>query len=201
MNRTFFTRILFYFFILIVFIFSVNTVHLLLIIKNFQRLPELPKPYEMMRFVINSYGDSSVNARFWFYDLQGNELASLERSWPADYLKVHFTYAQYNKKMLVYPTTIQNIQVNKKRQAHGTDLRPFVQIKTYTRAPRSTDENTSSEKALRSLEAFILDKNIFKKLFFSFRPFFLEDLSLSLERAERGRIYSLYFENGRVYAQ
>lgn len=199
--KTCFFKIFFYISMGLVFLFISNTFNLIYILKNIQNLPELPKPYEMMRFVIHSYGDNSITARFWFYDQQGNELSSLERTWSASHLQLTFEYLSYNNKSLVYPIAIQNIQVNRKRQSPGTDLRSFVQSPNYDFYQASTVETKQELKALARLETFILNKNSIYRIFSLFYHRLVETKVLSLENSVRGFVYSVYYEEGEFYIQ
>lgn len=191
-------KIFYYAFIVFVCIFILNTVQLFFILNSIQNLPSLPKPYEMIRFVIYSYGDNSLSARFWFYDLQGNELASLERAWPGTYLELRFAYLHYNHKDFVYPILIQNIQENKKKQSSGTDLRSLVQMQNNSKLLLIEDKITKPQKAIKSIEHFILNKNIFYNLFYLFRSYLIDEKSIKIENLVRGREYSVYYEDGEI---
>ena len=182
----------------ILLIFIINTIYLIFILKQTQNLPELPRPYEMMRFVVHSYGDNSITARFWFYDQDGNELSSLERTWPATFLELHFHYISYNKKNIVYPIRIQNIQNNKKKQSPGTDLRFFVQSQNLS---FQNKQERINQKASSNLETFILSSNKINRIFSLFYPKLVENKTLSLENAVRGFVYSVYYDDGIFYLQ
>ncbi len=72
-----------------------------------------------LRFMVLSRSDTSVSARFRFYDAEGVEISSFERSWNGSELSIDSVVVPVGERALVFPSRVFTDAVAPKR---GTDL-------------------------------------------------------------------------------
>jgi hypothetical protein len=72
-----------------------------------------------LRFMVLSRSDETVSARFRFYDADGVEIASFERSWNGSELSIDSVIVPVGERALVFPSRVFTDAVPPKR---GTEL-------------------------------------------------------------------------------
>jgi hypothetical protein len=75
-----------------------------------------------VRFMVLSRSDADVSARFRFYDADGREIASFERSWKGSELAIDSLIVPLGKRALVFPVRVFTDAV---APAKGTELFPY----------------------------------------------------------------------------
>ena len=159
--------------------------------------------YESLRFIV--YGSSSengvdtVSAKITIMDTAGNEISTIERSWPGSYLSFDFYRADFDSKKYYFPYRVRGINTiiekpsSSFRNRHkGSNLYPYFM------------EN--GECILYSgSQGYGVRQGLYKIARFASRPLFFKYskyvslLSIDLSRCESGYYYSLFVnEEGEI---
>ena len=106
----------------------------LLYLSCFYASHQLPENFEHEYLRIKIYGSSvsaegnTVSATFSIIDSNGNEIATIERSWSGAYLAVEFVQADFNDKYYLFPSKIygkNRIIEDRKERKKGISLEKY----------------------------------------------------------------------------
>lgn len=196
-----FIKIFFTIFTLIVFLFVLSVINYISCLKSSQKLSFYSNNnHEIMRIKI--YGSSTskegntISGTFSIINMNGNEIAVIERSWNGSYLVVEFCKIRIKGQCFVYPFKIfgkKNIMDTKKDSKKGTKLRKY-----YTENREclllGNDSTKSQRKALYNIS--LLGMKYLSLLNFYFTDFCTIDLS----ECKTNRYYSItYDKNGKLF--
>ena len=70
------------------------------------RIDRLKSEFTPLRFMVLSRSDSSVSARFRFYDAEGREISSFERSWNGSELAIDSVLVPVGDRVLAFPSRV-----------------------------------------------------------------------------------------------
>ncbi|MFA6505098.1 MAG: hypothetical protein WCT14_03310 [Treponemataceae bacterium] len=112
----------------------------------------LKTEYSPLRVLILSRSDQAVSARCFFYDADGREIASFERSWNGWELDVESILVPSAGRIFVFPSRISTGQ---SAPRGGTDLFGYYDTKGFPAIFASTSLNPSTYSAFSGLFAFI----------------------------------------------
>lgn len=202
-------EILLYVGILLFIFFIINAVNYIRVNKAVQMLPPVSGAYEPVRFMLYSYADNSISARFWIYDITGKEIVSYERSWPANSLALEFVIIKGNHTSFTLPTRILNIN------REVSDVKDFSSFSSggtnisnyyfkddicllFSPLFNSALEDDQDKKLLSSLCRFSTNTSALNKLFYLFTDSFIEKKIISLKSYKKGIQYSVRSYNGEI---
>ncbi|MCQ2591555.1 MAG: hypothetical protein MJ188_02120 [Treponema sp.] len=169
--------------------------------KAVQKLPEI-KMEEYMR--IKLYGNTSnqnentVSATFTIVNTNGNEIASIERSWTGIYLQVDFVQVSMQNKSYFFPSVIygkNRIYENLHSQKKMTNLSKYFNDNNQCFL-LGVGATSTERKYLYWISQFALKRNPI----FGFK--YKKSISLDLSDCQRGRYYSIVCdEKGKLIVQ
>ena len=70
-----------------------------------QQIESFPT-YDMVHVVVYGVSDDTVSARFTIYNVDGKEIATIERSWNAEKLFIDFSSACFGGREFLFPYSI-----------------------------------------------------------------------------------------------
>ena len=200
-KKNHFIKIFFTIFTLIVFLFVLSVINYISCLKSSQKLSFYSNNnHEIMRIKI--YGSSTskegntISGTFSIINMNGNEIAVIERSWNGSYLVVEFCKIRIKEQCFVYPFKIfgkKNIMDTKKDSKKGTKLRKY-----YTENREclllGNDSTKSQRKALYNISLLGIK-------YLSFLNFYFTDFcTIDLSECKTNRYYSItYDKNGKLF--
>jgi len=150
-----------------------------------------------VRFMVLSRSDADVSARFRFYDADGKEIASFERSWKGSELAIDSLIVALGKRSLVFPVRVFTDAV---APAKGTELFSYYDRDGVPAILDSTGLDDRTRAALKDLftrvkaaEVRSADEEASRAPDASIRGFFgnaVHDLK-RFNRFEIGAVYAL----------
>ena len=159
------------------------------------------RPYEALRFIV--YGSTSenesntVSGKITVLDTSGNEISSIERSWPGSYLSLEFCTATFDSKKYFFPYRVKGLNTIMEKSSgfnslhKGTNLYPYF-MENGECILYSPQEGASVRRGLYKIARFASWPLFFKTKYASF-------LSVDLSRCESGVFYSLFVtEDGKL---
>jgi len=121
-----------------------------LIAKLEDRLSVLQAASVPLRFMVLSRSDQSISARFRFYDADGREIASFERSWNGSELAIDSVLVPVADTFLAFPSRVFTDSIAPRR---GTDLFTYYDKDGFPAIYESSALDASTRKALSILFA------------------------------------------------
>ncbi len=101
-----------------------------------------------LRFMVLSRSDADVSARFRFYDADGREIASFERSWKGSELAIDSLIVPLEERALVFPLRVFTDAI---APAKGTELFSYYDRDGLPAILDSADLDADTRAALRDL--------------------------------------------------
>lgn len=191
-KKNHFIKIFFTIFSLIVFLFVLSVVNYISCLKSSQKLSFYSNNnHEIMRIKI--YGSSTskegntISGTFSIINMNGNEIAVIERSWNGSYLGVEFNKIKLNGHKFVFPIKVygkENIIETKKDLKKGTELRKYYSENKECLL-LGNDSTKSQRKALYKIS--LLGMKYLSLMNFYFTDFCTIDLS----ECKTNRYYSI----------
>lgn len=119
-----------------------------LIARLEERIELLKAESVPLRFMVLSRSDTSVSARFRFYDADGLEISSFERSWNGSELSIDSVVVPVGERALVFPSRVFTDAVAPKR---GTELFGYYDRGGFPAIFHSTTLDGMARSALSEL--------------------------------------------------
>ena len=157
-----------------------------------------PDSHQVLRVIL--YGSSNtpegdtVSAKIAVLNRQGDDIAVIERSWPASFLAVDFSTAEFGDKIYSFPEKIYGTNSVIPRHAFFMNRRPGTNLAPYyLENRRCLFGNDEREQ-----------KNLYKIANFALSPFsvlitgFSKKYTVNLAACEAGIYYGVFVENGTL---
>lgn len=195
-----FKEFCFYVFTLLLIVLCINAVNYLRLIQASRIVPLMNSQYEPVRFILHSYADNSITARFWFYDMTGKEIGSYERSWPGYALSLEIRHFTCSSASFSIPVRLINMSSFGELTSRGTDISRYFFTKGIPAfiSPAVADIHPFNINKLSYLFRFTADSSILNAPFFIFKDTFLTSQYLNLEMCELGEYYSVRCSQGNA---
>ena len=112
------------------------------------RIDLLKTQFVPLRFMVLSRSDAAVSARFRFYDADGNEISSFERSWNGSELSIDSLVVPVGARALVFPSRVFTDLVPPRR---GTELFAYYDRDGFPAIFQSAALDRTARSALTDL--------------------------------------------------
>ena len=117
-------------------------------------IPDNEKFFIPAKFVIYGSGYNTVSARVWLYDRNGAEIAVIERSWNGEKLFLEFDTAEFQQKIIPYPSHLYTEDSYK----NGVRLDRYYNEKGLCRLYSDIGEPDKVKNAYYRLSLFALSR-------------------------------------------
>ncbi|MDR1748596.1 MAG: hypothetical protein LBR47_06000 [Spirochaetaceae bacterium] len=140
----------------------------------------------IMRFTVYGTSDSTISARFWFYDRDGKEAGIIERSWNGWELFLEFIVAEFGDVHIVFPYKIYTNEISHR---YGTDCLPRYDREDMPGIYDSSALDEQQRDAFR-----VLFRHVKTVLEFNLSPPQIKMNTIHLRNPQVGRIYAVYVD-------
>ena len=184
----------------LIIIICINLINYYRFSKAVEVLPKMPQIYEPVRFVLHSYADNSITARFWFYDIKGEEIGSYERSWPGYALALEIHHLSISNTQVSFPLRIKNMNIFSEFISIGTNVSKYYlkDGENILFLSLMTSLSHEDKNRINFLSKVIVDTSILNTPFFLFKERFLKTQIVSLESCEIGVSYTVRCSQGNA---
>ena len=143
-------------------------------------IPDNEKFFVPAKFVIYGSGYNTVSARVWLYDRNGAEIAVIERSWNGEKLFLEFDTAEFQQKIIPYPSHLYTEDSYK----NGVRLDRYYNEKGLCRLYSDVGEPDKVKNAYYRLSLFALSH-------FPFSGGHSKKIRLELSGYKTGELWSI----------